>query len=411
MRIIHFYSENFKRLKVVDFQPDQNMVIISGKNGQGKSSILDAIWSTFKHAAAKKKIPEPVRHGTGQAKNVLILDDYTVTRTFKGDKSTLKIETRDGSVVKSPQALLDKIVGELSFDPLTFANAKDADRRQMIQDVFGLDLAEFEAKDHQLREERSDKNRELKMIDGRLRAIKPPTGNEPTAEVSASDLIQNMTEISGDADKFKKNSRELNEVRAKIRELQAREQEIEREQYVTAAKYGQGNLTLDLECKWAEGKVAELREQIGDIETINARAREIQEYERQRELHDAAKAEVDRLKAAIELNKIERDEAIENADIPIDGISITEEGVLMNSVPFDQISQAEKIRASLAIAMAANPELRVLRIVDGSLLDSDNMELVREMAEEHDMQVWIECVDETGEVGIVIEDGEVIAEN
>ena len=68
---------------------------------------------------------------------------------------------------------------------------------------------------------------------------------------------------------------------------------------------------------------------------------------------------------------------------------------------------AERLRTSTAIAMAKNPKVRVILIRDGSLLDSDNMAVITDLANAHDFQVWIERVDESGEVGVVIEDGQV----
>ena len=66
-------------------------------------------------------------------------------------------------------------------------------------------------------------------------------------------------------------------------------------------------------------------------------------------------------------------------------------------------------RVSVAMAMALNPEVRVIRITDGSLLDSENLRVIGEMASAGDFQVWVERVDESGKVGITIEDGEVVA--
>jgi hypothetical protein len=60
------------------------------------------------------------------------------------------------------------------------------------------------------------------------------------------------------------------------------------------------------------------------------------------------------------------------------------------------------------MAMAMSPDLRVILIRDGSLLDSTNMALIEEMAAEHDYQVWLEVVREDGAMGVVIEDGAVI---
>ena len=59
------------------------------------------------------------------------------------------------------------------------------------------------------------------------------------------------------------------------------------------------------------------------------------------------------------------------------------------------------------MAMALNPKLRVIRILDGSLLDADNLALITEMAAGADFQVWVERVADGSGVGVVIEDGSV----
>ncbi len=41
------------------------------------------------------------------------------------------------------------------------------------------------------------------------------------------------------------------------------------------------------------------------------------------------------------------------------------------------------------------------------MIDSKNMAILEEMAKENDYQFWIERVDESGTVGIYIEDGEI----
>jgi hypothetical protein len=64
-------------------------------------------------------------------------------------------------------------------------------------------------------------------------------------------------------------------------------------------------------------------------------------------------------------------------------------------------------RVSVAIAMAANPKLRVLRVRDGSLLDEDGIAMLAKLANERDYQIWLERVDSTGKIGVVMEDGEV----
>ena len=98
-----------------------------------------------------------------------------------------------------------------------------------------------------------------------------------------------------------------------------------------------------------------------------------------------------------------------HAEFPVDGLGFDESGVTYQGVPFKQASSAEQLRVSLAMAIALNPKLRVIRIADGSLLDSDNLALIEAAAKESDYQVWIEMVGDGNGRGIVIEDGEVKA--
>jgi hypothetical protein len=61
--------------------------------------------------------------------------------------------------------------------------------------------------------------------------------------------------------------------------------------------------------------------------------------------------------------------------------------------------------------MATNPQLRVMRIKDGSLLDSSSLDVIAAMAKDNDFQIWLEEVSTTGKVGVYLEDGEVAAVN
>jgi hypothetical protein len=96
---------------------------------------------------------------------------------------------------------------------------------------------------------------------------------------------------------------------------------------------------------------------------------------------------------------------------PVEGLGFNADGVTYQGRPFAQASSAEQLRVSVAPGMALNPSLRVMRIQDGSLLDSESLRLLTELATQHAMQCWIEVVDETGAVGVYIEDGTVAAVN
>ncbi|NIV98744.1 hypothetical protein GWN26_06185, partial [Candidatus Saccharibacteria bacterium] len=82
--------------------------------------------------------------------------------------------------------------------------------------------------------------------------------------------------------------------------------------------------------------------------------------------------------------------AVEEARLPIKGLEFDESGVRFNGLPFSQASDAEQLRVSVALGIAANPKLKVLLVRNGSLLDEDNLKMVAAMAEKHGAQIWME---------------------
>jgi TolA-binding protein len=149
-----------------------------------------------------------------------------------------------------------------------------------------------------------------------------------------------------------------------------------------------------------------IRLQIDDARRLNI---EIDKREKRVALQGTAdkyKAESDALTGAIERRATDRQEAIAAAKMPIEGLGFGDGEITLNGLPFDQASDAERLRASMAIAIAQNPKLRVLRIREGSLLDDDGLKLVEEVCAKNDFQCWIEQVDSSGKIGFVISEGE-----
>jgi len=100
MKIVSLKSKNVKNLKAVEITPEGNTVILTGKNGAGKSAVLDSILYAF----SGKSIPtKPIRNGEDNAKVEIDCGDFTVTRTFGKKGNALKIETKTGDIKKSPQ--------------------------------------------------------------------------------------------------------------------------------------------------------------------------------------------------------------------------------------------------------------------------------------------------------------------
>jgi hypothetical protein len=152
---------------------------------------------------------------------------------------------------------------------------------------------------------------------------------------------------------------------------------------------------------------AEVTKRLEDAKRVNAQV----DAAAKRQAHlDAAKAfeaKAAELTQAIADREAAKQKAISEAKLPIEGLTFGDGQILLDNNPFDQASDAQKLRTSVAIGMANNPRLHVMRVRDGSLLDEDALKILGEMAAAADFQVWLEAVDSTGKVGIVIEDGAV----
>lgn len=399
MKVINLQAENFKRLKAVDITPDGNTVVIAGKNAQGKTSVLDAIWAAVGGRDGNRH-DKPIRDGEDTATVRVDLGDMIVTRTWKGDNSTVKVESADGAQYKSPQTLLDSFIGRLSFDPLAFSMQEP---KKQLADLLGVvslpfDPAALEAERKATFDERTTVGRDGKALAARLAALPNPREGVPNEPVSASALIAKIQEAEA-------HNRDLDGASRKVTTLEERVALLE-EQLAEAVSDRQ-QAREEVLSLGGHDDVEPLRQALTDIEATNEAVRQAQEWRRVNEQTADARTEYERLTA--ELTAIEKRKAdgLAAANFPIDGLGFDEHGVTFNGVPFSQASAAEKLRVSLAIAIALNPKMRVLRITDGSLLDSDNLALIEKAAADNDFQVWLEMVSEDGEIGVLIEDGQV----
>jgi hypothetical protein len=153
-----------------------------------------------------------------------------------------------------------------------------------------------------------------------------------------------------------------------------------------------------------------LREALNNAEAHNKKAEEVKRYKDVELRLETKSKESLGFDRQIEAKKLEKEAIILMSDLPIEGLGV-EEDITYNGIPFKQLSSAEQIKVSSLIGMSMNPELRVMFIKDGSLLDDVSFEELNKLAEEMDYQVWVEVVSNESELGFEIEDGEVVNKN
>lgn len=407
LRVVQLTAENYKRLTAVDITPDldSSTVVIGGRNAQGKSSVLDALWSAIRGTDAAKATgtTQPIHDGADTARVRVDLGELIVTRTWKGDKTTLTVTSAEGAKFSSPQKMLDDLVGAVSFDPLAFTRASSKDQAAGLASLAGLGglIDDTAAKRAAVYDDRTSTGRALKQAEGNLVTIVDEiAGRElPDKPVDVVALVQEAREVREVINAGKAEAEFLEDTCRRIDRLQ---EEID--QLRAAADKSRRVLSVPIAA--TEEGLANIEERIANSREVETLYRLGQNLADSQVAVDEHKARRDQQTADIDALDSGLREKIAAAEFPVPGLGFDAEGmVTLAGVPFSQASAAEQLRVSVAMAMAANPRLRVIRIADGSLLDDDSMRMVEDMASDGGFQVWIERVGDPGEIGIVIEDG------
>jgi energy-coupling factor transporter ATP-binding protein EcfA2 len=449
MKIIQLTAENIKRLKVIDITPKGNYVEITGKNGSGKTSVLDTIFWTL---AGERNIQDiPLRRGAEKGFGRVDLGSIIVERRFTAKGTTsLKVTNAEGAMFPSPQAVLDDLFSRFTFDPLAFTKKKPREQYEELRAIakVGIDIDALEAANKADYNNRTEANRRAKELTARADGgFKFEYEPQPSIDLSAAvkeveEAARFNASIQEDARKRTQLLHEAQrlEIEATQKETstplqieQNRKEKLEPEIARLHAAIERAKVQFDNDCELLNADMAKARAKADDckrvlvelpplqttrdvallrarIETAQRINREVdlrKDQEDLRELAKAAEAQAEKLTAAMEAREKTKREAMEKAEMPIPGISLGAGSVLFDGLPLEQASDAQQLCISTAIAMAANPKLRVIRIRDGSLLDDDLRDLLAKMAAEKDYQLWVERVDSTGKIGVVMEDGEV----
>jgi hypothetical protein len=426
VRIISITAENFKRLKVFQYEPKGNVIKITGANASGKSSALDAIALALIGARGGPSVP--VRRGAERGMVKLDLGEYFVTRQWYENgnpKGEMWIEAKDGRKYGTPQAVLDAAMGKISFDPLAFSNMEGKQQADELRKLLDLDepLTQLKVAYDENYSTRTEQKRELDSLKAQRAAISYPEGL-PAKKRNIDAMVEDLAKVSDfnmaiEREQMKRENtlRNKDEIAERSEQRRVRLEELQKEvERLRESAHQDMDLIQVIEDEvkaWkplAKPKDANaISEEITAARGINAAIERREQGERlEREINAKGEA-VAKLNRAIDDNRQAAADLIAKAQYPIPGLGFSEGEVMFNGLPFSQASDAERIKVSIAIAMVGNPKLRVMRIKDGSLLDDNSMAAIEQMAEEHDYQVWVERVDTTGAVGVYLVDGEIAA--
>lgn len=400
VKINQLSIENVKRVKAVSLTPSAaGLTIIGGKNGQGKTSVLDAIaWAL---GGSKYQPSAPGRDGALVPPNLHIELSNGLIVERRGANSALKVIDPEGN--KGGQRLLDEFVSQLALDLPKFMAGSDRDKAETLLQVIGVgdQLQALDAKESQLYSQRTEVGR---IADRKTKAAADMASypNVPKELISASDLIKQQQSIMAlNADNQRKREsaeryeRELASARAALAEAQRKFEEAEKNAEI--AKKSAENLQ--------DESTAELEKNLNEIEEINIKVRANAAREAAEIEAENLKQEYEELSGEIEKIRGERSALLDHADLPLPGLSVKDGKLTYNNIPWDGISGSDQLKIATAIVRKLNPECGFVLMDKLEQMDTDSLREFGDWLEAEGLQVIATRVSTGDECSIIIEDG------
>lgn len=436
MKLLKVTIQNVMRISDLTLAPGENhLILVGGKNGQGKTSVLLAFLMTLCGKRGLKEWPdvalkEGEDHGECKIEFELAADgsdqdlfpdmqSLIVCRQWDRQrngsiKESLTITDETGQKSASPQQILNDLFKTRAFNPLELEMLDKHQLREMLMDLVGLreQYDENKAKRTKAYDARALIQKQGKTLAAQVEGM-PFHKDAPEAEVSVSTLLDELqiadeknaavTALRGKATLAQQQLETRQEALEKMREKLKEAEESLKASAVEVKK-------LAKEAKeTAFVETDEIRARIDSVEENNAKVRcNAQHAERSAELA-RLRAEREEQNAICEACPEELQEMLAAADWPIDGLSVDDEGVLYRGLPVLQASRAERIRLWCRVSAALNPKLRLLVFPDGNDLDDDSLKELDEYLTETDYQAIVEFVtrsqDDKDRCVVVLEDG------
>lgn len=400
VKINELLIENVKRVKAVQFEPSADgLTIIGGRNGQGKTSVLDAIAWALGGNNYKPSVPE--RDGALVPPNLHIELSNGLIVERKGKNSTLKVTDPNGN--KSGQQLLNEFVSTLALDLPKFINGSDKDKADSLLKILGIGdvLAQLDTKENQLYAQRTEVGR---IADRKKKAADemPMYPNVPKEPVSATELIKQQQEIlarNGENEQKRQNAaryeRMLAEAQIAFDEAKAALQKAEQD-CLTARKSAE-----DLH----DESTAELEKNLAEIEALNIKIRANSTKEAAEVEANNLQQEYDGLTGQIESVREERSKLLDSAELPLPGLSVKDGKLIYNNMPWDGMSGSDQIKVATAIVRKLNPQCGFVLMDKLEQMDLETLQEFGAWLKAEGLQVIATRVSTGDECSIIIEDG------
>lgn len=406
-KIVSLEIENVKRVKAVSMQPSPSgLTVIGGNNGQGKTSVLDAIaWAL---GGEKYRPSNAQREGSVLPPSLHIELSNGLVVERKGKNGDLKVIDPRGN--KAGQTLLNEFISQFALDLPKFMRQSSKEKALTLLNILGIGdrLAELDRQENEL----YNRRHAIGQIADRKRKFAEELPNYPDAPsepVSASELIRQQQDILARNNENLRKRQQRDELQRQYNSLLVEKRELERK--LADMESSIIRLSADLETakkdaqQLVDQSTAELEQNIADIEKINVKVRANLDKEKALDEAEHYSEEYNALTGQIESVRDERLKLLDGADLPLPGLSVSDGELTYRGQKWDCMSGSDQLIISTAIVRALNPRCGFVLMDKLEQLDADTLHMFSVWLQSQGLQVIGTRVSTGDECSIIITDG------
>lgn len=405
--------DDVKRIRAVKLEPSENgLTIIGGKNNQGKTSVLDSIaWAL---GGDKFRPSGAIREGSAVPPHLKVKLSNGIVVERCGKNSDLKVTDESGN--RGGQQLLNAFISTFALDLPKFMEASSKDKAAVLLQIIGVGdkLADYDMQENKLYNRRLEIGR-IAEQKAKYAAELPKYEGVPEEPVSASELIRQQQEILARNGENQRKRNKAEQLKAAYTNI-TNEIEILRSQ-LSKLESQQQSISDDLKiaeqsaAALFDESTAELENNIRDIESVNIKIRSNLDKEKAEMEAKQYKDEYIALTNMIETVREDRRKLLDNAALPLPGLSVENGELTYNGAKWDCMSGSEQLRVSAAIVRKLNPECGFVLMDKLEQMDIDTLNEFGSWLEAEGLQAIATRVSTGDECSIIIEDGYVKGEH